>query len=417
MTSHRSGRMLLVFVLTVPVICQAQDAWPRFRGPNGQGQSEAATIPTTFAESDYNWKTEFPGIGHSSPVVWGNKVFITSADPDSATVHVLAFNTADGKKLWQRDYPSTTYHLHTQNNYASSTPALDADRIYVAWANPEEITLLALDHDGHDVWRKNLGPYKSEHGFGTSPIVVDDKVIITNDQEGENRSLIAVDAKTGADRWRIPRRFADNRQNASYATPCVMETPAGRELIVCSWAHGISSHDLATGVENWESQVFKLRPVASPVLVDGLILGSCGEGGGNNTMIALKPGSKDGRAPELAFPAIDRSSAPYIPTICVAGDLAFLWTDKGIVTCLDVTSGKQLWRQRVGGTFFSSPVRVQNRIYNISADGEVVVLAATPEYKLLARNGLGEGTQATPAIAGGKMYLRTLSHLISIGGN
>src|SRR5262245_48061978 len=95
----------------------AQENWPRFRGPNGQGQSDAATIPTNFTEADYNWKVELPGIGHSSPVVWGNKVFVTSADPDTATVHVLAFNTADGKQLWQRDYPSTTYHLHTQNNY------------------------------------------------------------------------------------------------------------------------------------------------------------------------------------------------------------------------------------------------------------------------------------------------------------
>ncbi len=389
---------------------------PVSAAPNGQGQSDATTIPTTFAEADFNWKVELPGIGHSSPVVWGNKVFVTSADPDTATIHVLAFNTADGKKLWQRDYPSTTYHLHTQNNYASSTPALDADHVYVAWANPEEITLLALDHDGHDAWRKNLGPYKSEHGFGTSPIVVDDKVIITNDQEGENRSLIALDAKTGDDRWRIPRRLADNRQNASYATPCIMETPAGRELIVCSWAHGISSHDLATGAENWESQVFKLRPVASPVLVDGLILGSCGEGGGNNTMIALKPGAKDGRAPRTRLPRHRPHQRPVYPHDLRRRRQRLPLNDKGIVTCLDVTSGKRSRPLRIGGQFFSSPIRVQDRIYNVSADGEVVVISATPDCKILARNGLGEGTQATPAIAGGKMYLRTLSHLISVGG-
>jgi outer membrane protein assembly factor BamB len=261
-----------------------------------------------------------------------------------------------------------------------------------------------------------LGPYKSEHGFGTSPITVDDEVIITNDQEGENRSLIAVDANTGDDRWRIPRRYADNRQNASYSTPCVMDTPTGRELIVCSWAHGISSHDLKTGVENWEAQVFKLRPVASPVLADGLIMCSCGEGGGNNTMVALKPGNKDGQKAELAYPTIDRTSAPYIPTICVAGDLAFLWGDKGIVACIDVPTGKQHWRQRVGGNFFGSPVRVGDKIYCISTDGDVIVLSAASEYKLLAKNPLGESSQATPAISGGKMYLRTLSHLVSVGG-
>ena len=289
-------RQILIMAFALGGAAASAQEWTRFRGPNGQGQSEANGIPVSWTEKDYNWKVELPGVGHSSPVIWGNKVFVTSADSDTATLHVLCLNAADGSKIWQRDYPSSTYHLHTQNNYASSTPALDAERIYVASASPEEITLLALTHDGQPAWRKSLGPYKSEHGFGTSPIVVDDKVIITNDQEGENRSVIAVDAKTGEDRWRIPRRFANNRQNASYSTPCVLDTPTGRELIVCSWAHGISSHDLNTGVENWESQVFKLRPVASPVLAGGLIFCSCGEGGGNNTLVALKPGSKEGRA-------------------------------------------------------------------------------------------------------------------------
>lgn len=407
--------MLTAATLFMAVAVEAQE-WTRFRGPNGQGQSEATTIPITWTENDYNWKVELPGIGHSSPVVWGDKVFVTSADPATATLHVICLSTANGKELWHRDFASAVYHVHTQNNFASSTPALDAKRIYFAWANTEHYYLAALTHDGHDAWQIDLGPFKSEHGFGTSPIVVDDMVVITNDQEGDNRFLIAVDSATGQQRWRIPRKYADNRQNASYSTPCLLETERGRELIVCSWAHGISSHDLKTGQENWEAPVFKLRPVASPVLADGLILASCGEGGGNNTVVALRPGSKDARPPELAYAPIDRSSAPYIPTICTAGDLAFLWGEKGIVACMDIPSGKMRWRERVGGNFFSSPIRVRDRIYNISADGEVVVLAAEPEFKLLARNPLGEGTQATPAVADGKMYLRTASHLISIGG-
>src|SRR5262249_10494089 len=163
----------------------------RFRGPNGQGQSEAsATIPVTFTERDFNWKIEFPGTGHSSPVVWDDKIFLTSADPDTATIHVFGFRTSDGKKLWQRDFPSATHHLHTQNDYASSTPAADAKHVYVAWAGPDDFSLVALNHDGTDAWHKYLGPFTSEHGFGTSPIVVDDQVIITNDQEGETRFLI-----------------------------------------------------------------------------------------------------------------------------------------------------------------------------------------------------------------------------------
>ncbi len=389
--------------------------WTRFRGPNGQGQSDASGIPTQWTAKDYNWRIELPGVGHSSPIVWGNKVFVTSADPDSATMHVLCVSTADGKKLWQRDFPSSSYHIHDFNSFASSTPALDEKRIYVAWATPEHYTLAALTHEGKDVWQMDLGPYESQHGFGTSPIVVDGEVIITNDQDGPNSFLLAVDAQTGKQRWRLTRKHAEGKQNASYSTPCILNTPQGKELIVCSWAHGISSHNLKTGAENWESGIFKLRPVGSPALVDGLILASDGEGSGKNTMYALKPGDSQGHAPELAY-KIDRSSAPYVPSMCAAGDLAFLWSDKGIVTCIDAKTGKIHWRERVGGNFFGSPVRVQDRIYCISADGDVVVLAASDQYKLIATNPLGETSRATPAVSDGKMYLRTQSHLISIGG-
>src|SRR5690606_1570197 len=143
------------------------------------------------------------------------------ADPTSGTRHVLCYDAADGHKIWQRDFKASTHHLHTRNSYCSSTPAVDAERVYVSWATPEEFTLLALTHDGEDVWRRDLVPFKSEHGFGTSPIVVDDMVVITGDHEGDDRFVTAVDSKTGDQRWRISRKYAKNRQNASYATPCV----------------------------------------------------------------------------------------------------------------------------------------------------------------------------------------------------
>ena len=390
-----------------------------FRGPNGQGQSEsAANIPLEFTEKDYNWKIELPGVGHSSPVVWGDKIFVTSADPETAQRHVLCINAANGKTVWQRDYPGNTYKLHLQNNYASSTPAVDAERVYLAWATAEEYTLMALTHSGQDVWKLNLGPYKSQHGFGASPIVVDDMVIITNDQEGETRFLIAVDSKTGEERWKIPRKHADNRQNASYATPFILETPAGRELIVASWAHGITSHNLKTGAEYWSAPILKARPVGSPVMAGGLILTNCGEGqegkSASNSVVALRPGNANGKTAEVAY-TIPRGSAPYVTTICPVGEMAILWSDGGIVTCIDAATNKQHWQKRVGGVFYGSPVHVGDRIYCMSTEGDLVALAASPEYQLLSRIPLGEGTSATPAVSGGKMYLRTQSHLISLG--
>jgi outer membrane protein assembly factor BamB len=409
------GLVICFATLGLSPIASAQQ-WMRFRGPNGQGQCDSAdSIPTEWTQADYNWKVKLPGIGHSSPVIWQDKVFLTSGDTESGTRYVVCHSTVDGKELWKKEYAAGSHHVHKFNSFASSTPALDEKRVYVAWATPEEITLLALTHDGDEAWRKNLGAFKSEHGFGTSPIVVDGMVIMTNDQEGEDRFLIALDAASGEQRWKIPRKYADNRQNLSYATPCVRETAAGRELIVCSWAHGISSHNLQTGSMNWESPVFKLRPVGSPVLVGDLIFGNCGEGSGKNTVVAIKPSEIAGQAPEVVYTK-ERSISPYVPTLCAAGDLVFLWGDKGIVTCLDGPTGRTHWTQRVGGNFYGSPVRVGDRIYCMSTDGDVLVLAADSKYKLLAKNSLGEPTRATPAIADGRMYLRTESHLISIGG-
>src|SRR4051812_45721435 len=182
MALHRLALTLMLALEFGSLAC-AQE-WTRFRGPNGQGQTSAgSSIPTEWTDKDYNWKVELPGVGHSSPVVWGDKIFVTSADPKTAERHVSCFRTADGKQLWQRDFPAATYHLHTQNTYASSTPAVDAERVYLAWATADEYTLQALTHEGKDVWRINLGAFVSQHGFGTSPIVVDDTVIITNDQE------------------------------------------------------------------------------------------------------------------------------------------------------------------------------------------------------------------------------------------
>jgi outer membrane protein assembly factor BamB len=414
----RLATVIAVSLCVSTIACHAPaQEWTRFRGPNGQGQSDAAGIRTEWTEKDYNWRVELPGVGNSSPVIWRRKVFVTSADADSATLHVLGLDTTNGQKLWQKDFPSTTHKIHNFNTYASGTPTVDAERLYIASATPEEYWLAALTHDGKNVvWRKSLGPYESQHGFGMSPIVVDGEVIITNDQDGPGSFLIAFDAKTGNERWRLERKHANNRQNASYSTPCILESPQGKELIVCSWAYGISSHDLKTGKENWEAPIFKLRPVSSPVLVAGLILGSEGEGAGNNTVFAIHPGDTKGKTPDVAY-SIPKAYAPYVPTMVAAGDLAFLWSDKGLVTCIDASTGKiRIDRQRVGGNYFGSPIRIGDRIYCMSADGDCVVIAATPEFKLLARNALGEGSRATPAVADGRLYLRTDSHLISLGG-
>lgn len=390
----------------------AAQEWTRFRGPNGAGQSEATTIPTTWSEGDVLWKSSLPGKGCSSPVLWGDKVFLTSAQPTDGTRHVLCLSADDGRLLWKRDYPSSTHQIHQLNTLASSTPTVDEKRVYCAWSTPEEFSLVALDHDGSPAWKANLGPFVSMHGFGTSPILFGDLVIITNDQDADS-FLIAVDRASGATRWKVDRRHIP-LQNACYATPCVYTPPEGpAELIVCSRAHGMTSIDPLSGKTIWETPVLERRAVSSPIVAGGLIFATCGEGSGNNNVVAVKPYG-DGGQPQLAY-QLDRTTASYVPTLVAKDELVFLWGDKGIVTCIDASSGTIHWRKRVGGNYFGSPVRVGNRIFCMSAEGDVVTLAASEKYELLGRSPLGESSSATPAVAGGRMFLRTESHLMAVG--
>lgn len=407
--------LLSGFSISLAKGAEAQE-WTRFRGPNGSGLSDTTTVPTSWTESDYNWKVEVPGIGHSSPVVWGEKIFLLSADPADATRYVVCLHAADGRMLWTREFASEPHSLHLRSSYASCTPAVDADHVYVAWSDPHETLLKALDHDGNDVWTVDLGPWVSQHGFGTSPMLYGDLVIMTDSQEPEKNAnprqpttsfVVAVDRESGEIVWRTPRTI----DTASYSVPCIYQAPGGEpQLICCSTAEGIFSLDPKTGKQNWSIDVFTMRTVSSPVIAGGLIFGTTGAGAGGNYVVAVRPGT----GPKVAYEI--RTQAPYVPTPVACGELLFLWSDKGIVTCLDAASGNAYWQKRVGGNFSGSPVCVNDAIYCIDEEGVVVVLAAGKEYQELGRNALGEPSRSTPAVAGGRMYLRTYSHLISIGG-
>jgi len=302
--------------------------------------------------------------------------------------------------------------VNKDNSFASSTPAVDAHHVYAYWTTKEEVTLLALDHAGKEVWRRNFGEFISEHGSGVSPIVVGDLVVLSNDQEG-NSSLIAVDRKTGADRWTVLRTTS----KAAYGTPCLYHPEGGPpELVFMCQSHGITSLDPATGKENWElKDTFPLRVVVSPVLADGLFVGSCGVGGIARRFVAVKPGSKkNGTEPAVVWE--QKQSIPYVPTPIAKDGKLFLWTDNGVVRCLRAATGEQLGEVRLKDLFYGSPVWAEGRLYCISRKGVVHVVGADEKLEPLAANPLGEGSHATPAIAGGVLYLRTFSHLIAIGG-
>ncbi|MBM4017342.1 MAG: hypothetical protein FJ288_03290 [Planctomycetes bacterium] len=389
------------------------DNWPRFRGPDGAGTSDAATIPVKWTEKDYNWKVELPGGGHSSPAVWGDRIFVTAGRETDGQRFILCLKAADGAVLWKREYASTTCAMNSLNSYAAVTPALDKDYVFVTWAVPEKYTVVALDHDGKEVWQRDLGPWVSQHGHGASPIVFEDVLLVPNDQDGAS-FLAALDKKTGRTRWQAERKSG----RAAYSTPCIYRGAGGApQIVLTSTAQGMTGIDARTGKQAWEApDVFPhpKRVVASPVMAGGLIFGQCGEGGSGLHVVAVRPPAAPGGKAEVAWKIT--KSAPYVPMPVAHKDLLFLWAESGTVACVRLATGEDVWREKVGGGYYSSPLCVGGRLYNISRTGEVVVLAAGEKFEVLARNPLGEKCHATPAVVGGRMYLRTWSHVISIGG-
>ncbi|MCD6392032.1 MAG: PQQ-binding-like beta-propeller repeat protein [Planctomycetes bacterium] len=402
---------VVVFFVCVVSAADAQE-WTRFRGPNGQGVSNAASMPVRWTEGDYAWKIKLPGGGHSSPIIWGNKVFVTSADQKTSKGYLTAINVADGTIIWQKEFELSSYRVNRLNSYATGTPSVDADCVYLLWPMEESSFLVALDHGGDVVWKRDFAGVKTAHGPGNSTMVVAGSVVFVHEQrdtDGAARGQwIAVDRKTGKTRWAIDRK---NTTNASYMTPCVYPEGSGR-LVFNSFAHGMTGVDSADGTIVWEVEsVFEKRVVSSPVIAGDILLGSSGQGGGGKALVAIKAGD----TPKVAY-KLEGAPAAYVPTSLYKDGLLFTYHDGGDVCCLRAATGDILWSKKPGGKFYGSPVWVAGRLYCINRQGQVVVLRASAEYELLAINDLGEMSHATPAVAGGRMFLRTFSHLACVGG-
>jgi outer membrane protein assembly factor BamB len=339
-------------------------------------------------------------------------VFLTSTADDKGGMHVLCLNAKDGKQLWRRNFPHQPFPRHKFNSFASATPAVDAERLYVVWNVPERYTVMALNHDGKTLWDADLGPFQSQHGCGTSPVVYEGKVVLGNEQDGPS-FITALDAATGKPRWKTPRKTAV----VAYSTPCVYQPKGGAPaLIFNSQGHGIYAVAPASGKVLWEfAGAFDKRSVSSPLLAGDILLGTCGSGAGGGFVTAIRAGDAvTGREPQLAYQI--KKAPPYVPTGIVYDDLLWLWSDAGILTCLTAQTGDIRYQERVGGNFFGSPVWVDGRLFAVSTSGEVVVVEASARFKVLARNALNDTCHATPAVAGGRMFVRTESRLHCVGG-
>ena len=381
------------------------NGWTRFRGPNGAGIGPDVSVPATFTEKNVRWRAALPGEGHSSPVIAGGKVFVTSAEGEKGQRHLLCFDAKNGKELWRQSFAYKTYHTHELNTAASSTPTVDAERVYSLWPAPEGFVAVAHTLGGKAVWRRELGAFETQHGGASSPILESGLLIFSREPENGDGALLALDPKTGRTVWEVKRPSRD----APYSVPTLL---APGKLVFSSTAHGVTCLDPKTGKLHWEMpDLFRYRCVGSPILAGGNLIATSGVGNGSRLMVALKPGAEK---PTVAW-TLTRG-APYVPTPIAQNNLLFLWADGGIVTCVRPDSGQTVWQERVGGTFYGSPVLSSGKLWAMSAKGELVAIAASEKFALLGKTDLGAPSNATPAIDGGTLYLRTVRHLLAVGG-
>ena len=397
---------------------ESSENWPRFRGPNGAGNSEAS-VPAVWEKSSYRWALPLQENGHGSPAVWGNYVFLNSSADKGKTRKILCVNAKDGKIEWSRSYPSKTHKTHRFNSFASSTPALDEQNVYSVWGHATELKVSAHTHKGKLLWEKDLGGVKGGHGFAVSPIVFEDLLIVPNDQEKGGGAHYALDCSTGEIRWKVPR----TSKRLTYSTPCIFTDPKGKpELIFTNWWLGFTSLEPRTGKQLWELSVFgrphSERAISSPIVAGDLVLGVCGFTTLDKHLVAIRPASvsKDGKAREIWRL---ENTMPHIPSPLLSGDRLYLWADNGVITCVRPQTGKQVWKARVEGvkdTFFGSPVRAGKVIFCVSAFGQVVAIEDGDEFKQLGVTDLEQVCRSTPALANGDLYLRTGDRLICIKG-
>lgn len=402
----------------------AAETWPRFRGSNGSGIGTARRMPATWNRDDYLWRVTLPAPGFSSPVVWNDRVYVTSGDEKDGTQIIQSLDARTGRTVWERRFAADPYKKHHLNSYATSTPALDADHIYVAWGGPKGSAVVALDRaTGRDLWRYEMGPFVALHNFGASPMLVDNLVIVLADQD-KHRRILALDSASGTLVWdkqeATPPIPADVDpvlcQYVTYATPCVFRpAEAASQLIVGRTQVGVMSLDPRSGKQNWKLDLFEFRAVGSPITDGQRIVAICGSGGGGQKAAVIRPGVPEANTkPEVLYDV--QKNLPYVPTPLIHDGLLYLWADSGKVKCVELATAKELWQGRIGGKFYASPVLADGKLYGVSDKGKVFVLAAGRRYKLLGKVDLEEKTMATPAVADGVIYFRTLAHLMALPG-
>ena len=387
--------------------------WPQFRGPTGQGISQERGLPTHWSATEgVRWKSPVAGSGWSSPVIWGNRVFLTTTTDSGASCRVLCFDADTGKRLWNREiFRQQPGQRHDRNSYATPTPATDGRRVYaVFWDG----SVGALNYDGSVAWINRDHPHYSQHGLGASPILVGDLLIMARDgsSKGPDRGLgwqtpwdqaklLALDTKTGRVRW-IGRR---GMSRIAHATPVLAKLSDGTMQIISVAGDVVQGFAPKTGERLWSSRNTCEGLVPSPVVGDGMVFTASGFGGAEAAR-AYRLGAS-GELGETNLVWSQKRANPKVPSLLFVAPYVYSISDTSLAVCLEAATGRIVWEKRLGGSFSASPVYADGKIYFLSDRGETIVVEAGQTYREIARNSIGERCQASPAISGRRIYIRT----------
>ena len=401
--------VVLVAVMLVGPAAHAQD-WPAFRGPTGQGHSSQRGLPVEWSESDnVVWKTPVPGRGWSSPVVAHGRVWLTtSTDEGAGSLRLLAYDSETGLEVLNTEVfrVDETTSPNPKNSLASPTPVLDVDgdRVYVHFGADGTA---ALTTDGDVVWTTRF-PYVTQHGNGGSPVLYRDRLILSVDGY-DTAFVVALDAATGEERWRTPRRQPISQ---AYSTPLVIRV-GDRDQLFSIGAFRATAYDPASGGAIWEvSYGDGFSNVPAPVFGHGMVYVATGFQ--VPSLLAVRAdGRGDVTATHTAWTL--RRGVPLTSSPLLVGDELYIVSDLGVATCLDARTGETRWRERLGGNFSASPVFADGRIYFQSEEGVTTVVAPGIEYRELATNQLDGAILASMAVANGSLFIRTHDHLYRIG--
>lgn len=398
----------LPLLSTVCCLLSTNAPWPGWRGPEGTGVIPGQDLPVRWsATENVRWKVPLQGAGVSGPVVWGDRIFLTTSDGRlNDRLHVTCYHRDDGRTLWHtRLFGSAPTDLFPPGGMAVPTPATDGERLYALFGTGD---LICLDFDGRPVWVRSLaeeyGPFRNRWGMGASPILVGGLLVVQVDHSSQSY-LLGIDARTGANRWRTPRDAAVN-----WTSP-VAVTVQGRTQLVAVGTYQVKGYDAETGAELWTVQGMQMQCIPSPAVQGETVVAVSGRRG-NALAIRL-----DGQRGDLTNTHVlwkTTRGTPYIPSPVVYEGRYYMVDDDGMASCLDAATGARVWQERLGGKYQASVLAGAGKVYFTSLDGVVTVVRAGPTFTVLAKNKLDERLTATPAFSQGQVFLRGEKYLYCI---